>query len=250
MTLFQSFFLGLIQGVTEFLPISSSGHLNLFSALFRLSSSLSFDVFLHLASLLTVLIYFYSQRSYFFKNFFYIVIATIPAALIGLFFKSYIETLFSSTQYLPLFFLSTALFLISTKFIKSRKTTSLTAKTSLLIGFSQALALLPGISRSGATISAALLLGLSPINAFNFSFSLFIPAAIGSLILSFSDLKTLSLLNINFLIAFITAFFVGLISLKLLQKTLQSHHLWIFGLYTLFLSIILFLSIYHPISTI
>lgn len=246
MTLFQSFFLGLVQGVTEFLPVSSSGHLNLFSALFRLPSSLSFDVFLHLASLLTVLVYFYSKRSYFFKNFFYIVIATIPAALIGLFFKSYIETLFSSIQYLSLFFLSTSLFLISTKFIKRKKTTSLTFKTSLLIGFSQAIALLPGVSRSGATISAALLLGLSPVNAFNFSFGLFIPATIGSLILSFSDLKNLSLLNINFIIAFFTAFFVGLISLKFLQKSLQSHHLWRFGIYTLILALILAAHVFLP----
>lgn len=246
MTLFQSFFLGLVQGVTEFLPISSSGHLNLFSAFFRIEPSLDFDVFLHLASLFSVLIFFYPKRSYFFKNFFYIVIASLPAAIAGLFFKSTIETIFSSVQYLSLFFLSTSFFLISTKFIRSQKTTTLTTKFSLLIGFSQALALLPGISRSGVTISAALLLGLSPVNAFNFSFSLFIPAVIGSLVLSFTDLSAFSLLNLNYLVALITAFLVGLISLKFLQKSLHSHHLWQFGVYTLILALVLAAHVFFP----
>lgn len=246
MTLFQNFFLGLVQGITEFLPISSTGHLNLISSFFHVQPSLSFDVFLHLASFISVIIFFYPKRSYFLKNFFYIVIASLPAAITGLFFKSYLEFIFSSIQYLSLFFLSTSFFLVSTKFIKSKKTTSLTIKNSLLIGFSQALALLPGVSRSGITISAALLLGLSPTNAFNFSFSLFIPAVIGSLILNFTDLSSLSLLNENYLIALLTAFFVGLLSLKFLQQSLRSHHLWCFGIYTLILSLILAAHVFFP----
>lgn len=246
MTLFQNFFLGLVQGITEFLPVSSTGHLNLISSFFHVRPSLSFDVFLHLASLFSVIIFFYPKRSYFIKNFFYIVIATTPAALTGFLFKSSIETIFSSIQYLSLFFLSTSFFLISTKFIRIKKATTLSVKNSLLIGFSQALALLPGVSRSGVTISAALLLGLSPNDAFNFSFSLFIPAVIGSLVLSFADLSSFSLMNINYLTAFVTAFLVGLVSLKFLQKSLNSRHLWRFGVYTLILALVLAAHVFFP----
>lgn len=242
MTFIQSIFLSLVQGVTEFLPISSSGHLNLTQYLFRLTPSLTFDIFLNTATLLSVLFFFRKKTNYFIQNLKYIIVASIPAGLVGIFFKDNVEVLFSNQNLLPYFFLITSVLVLSTKFLGS-KDQKLNYQKALIIGLFQSLAILPGVSRSGATIFAGLLVGLAPITAFNFSFCLFIPASLGALVLGLKDMSSSGILDLQYLLPFILTFIVGLVALKILQKIIINNKFWIFSIYTFILSILLFFLI-------
>ncbi len=239
MSLIQSLILAFVQGLTEFLPISSDGHLNLVQYLFGFSPSLTFDIYLHLATFFSVIFFFRKRLSYFFSNIKYIFIGSIPVIVTGFFLKDYITTIFINPKLLPFFFLITALYTLFTKFIK-KQDKKITYLSALIIGIFQALALLPGVSRSGGTIFSALLLGLSPINAFNFSFSLFIPATFGAILLEIKNILSLNILTLNNLVAFIVTFLVGLLALNFLEKALTSNRFWFFGIYTLILSLTLF----------
>lgn len=239
MSLLQSLILAVVQGITEFLPISSDGHLNLVQHFFGFSPSLTFDVFLHLATFFSVLFFFRKKIPYFISNLKYIIVGSIPAVIVGFCFKDQIESLFASPSLLPFFFLITAAYALSTKFLK-KQDKKVTYLSALVIGTFQALALLPGVSRSGGTIFSALLFGLSPLNAFNFSFSLFIPASAGAILLELKDILSPSILTANNLLAFVFAFFVGLAALKILEKALTSNKYWYFGVYTLILALSLF----------
>jgi len=236
-TTLSSLFLGFIQGLTEFLPISSSGHLNLAQYFLSLTPSLTFDVFLNTATLLSVLVFFRGQIKYFLSNLKYILVATLPAAFIGILLKDQISAIFSSIHFLPLFFLITSVFLFSTRTAKNKSV--LNYKSALIIGLAQALALLPGVSRSGATIATALLLGISPIDAFNFSFCLFIPASLGALLLDSKAISSLSFTPV-LILSFIISFLVGLFALFLLKKAITQKSFWYFGIYTFSVSILLF----------
>lgn len=239
MTFIQSLVLGLTQAVSEFLPVSSDGHLNLVQHFFHLTPSLALDVFLHAATFLSVLFFFRRQTKYFFSHLNYIVVGSIPAAIVGLFFKDQIEDLFANPSLLPYFFLITGLTVFSTKFIKS-KNCQLTYSKAFVIGLFQALAILPGVSRSGGTIFSALLLGLSPATAFNFSFALFIPVSVGAILLSLKDIFSESLINPVNLLVFIITSLVGVLVLSYLQKLVIKNKFWIFGLYVIVLSVCLF----------
>ncbi len=239
MSLLQSILLSLIQGIAEFLPISSSGHLNLAQYFFKLEPSLTLDIFLNTATFLSVIFFFRKQIKYFFQNLKFIIVASIPTALVGFLFKDQVNTLFSNIHLLPFFFILGSIFVFSTKFFKP-KDAKLNYKKALIIGIFQSIAILPGVSRAGATIFIALLLGLSPIQSFNFSFCLFIPASIGALILSAKDLSSVGILNPEYLLAFVITFITGIIALGILKKVLISKKFWIFGIYTFLLALILF----------
>lgn len=238
MNYFQSILFSLIQGIAEFLPISSSGHLNLAQYFLHLTPSLTLDIFLNTATLLSVLFFFRHKIAYFFQNLKFIVVASIPAALVGVFLKDQVDSIFSTINLLPFFFILGSIFVFSTKFF-NQKESKLNYQKAIIIGLFQAIAILPGVSRAGATIFASLFLGLSTIEAFNFSFCLFIPASIGALVLSAKDLSTAGIFNIQYLISFILTFIVGVISLTILQKVLISKKFWIFGIYTFFLALVL-----------
>lgn len=238
MSLIQNLILAFVQGVTEFLPISSDGHLNLFQHLFGFAPSLTFDVFLHLATFFSVLFFFRKRLPYFLSNFKYIIIGSIPVIIAGFFLKDQISSLAGYPKLLPFFFLFTSAYTIATKFIKKRDK-KITYLSAFIIGIFQALAILPGVSRSGGTIFAALLLGLSSLNAFNFSFSLFIPASAGAILLEAKDIFTPSILTFNNLISLVFTFFIGLVALKLLEKILTGNKFWYFGIYTLILALVL-----------
>ncbi len=225
--------LGLVQALSEFLPISSSSHLNLFQQ----KPSLSLDIFLHLATLGSVLVYFRKQVPFFVKNLKFIVVATLPAAIAGIFLNGSLESIFSQPNLLPLFFLITSILVFSTKFI-SPKDQSLNHQKALIIGLFQALAIMPGVSRSGATIFAALLMGLSPTTAFQFSFSLFIPATLGAMFLNLPQISQLDF-NITYLFAFILTFIVGIFALSLVKKFLNRRFFWLFSIYTFILALLL-----------
>lgn len=238
MTFLQTILLSIIQGVAEFLPISSSGHLNLAQYFLHLTPSLTLDIFLNTATFLSVLFFFRHQIKYFFKNLKYIVVGSIPAALVGVLFKDQIDSIFSNIHLLPYFFILGSIFVFSTKFFQP-KDSKLNYKTAIIIGLFQTIAILPGVSRAGATIFAALLLGFSTVEAFNFSFCLFIPASIGALLLGLKDFSSSGILSFQYLTAFVLTFIVGIISLTILKKVLTSHKFWIFGVYTFFLALIL-----------
>jgi undecaprenyl-diphosphatase len=240
MSFLQSIILSFIQGITEFLPISSDGHLNLFQYFFGLTPSLSFDIFLHAATFLSVLFFFRYQIKYFFSNLKYIVVGSIPAIIVGFFFKDQIESLFASPKLLPLFFLITGSLVLATRSL-TKKNKPLTYFSAFIIGIFQALAILPGVSRSGCTIFAALLLGLSPLNAFNFSFSLFIPATAGAILLDIKNILRPNILTPTNLISFIITFIVGFFALKFLKKIITDDKFWIFGIYVITLAIGLFI---------
>jgi undecaprenyl-diphosphatase len=225
----------MVQGISEFLPISSSGHLNLAQYFFGLTPSLTFDIFLNTATLLSVLFYFRSNIKFFFSNLPQIIIGSIPAGVVGVLFKDQIESIFSDITLLPLFFMITAAFVFSTQYF-NKKNTKISYKQAIIIGLFQMLAILPGVSRSGSTIFAGLLMGLSPATAFNYSFSLFIPASLGALVLGLKDILGQNLFTLNNLVAFAYTFIVGLISLTLLRKLLVDRKLWMFGVYSLLLA--------------
>lgn len=240
MNLVQTLILAFVQGVTEFLPVSSSGHLNLFQHYFGYIPSLGFDIFLNTATLLSVLFFFRNQLKFFFSHLPQIIIASIPAAFVGIFFKDTVESLFSNFSLLPIFFIINSLILLSTKKSKGEKS-QITIVQAIIIGFSQAFAILPGVSRAGTTIATALALGLAPETAFNFSFCLFIPASLGAIVLAVKDLNVSTFLNSQYLFAFVLTFIVGIFALRLLQKFLKRRQIWYFGIYTLTVALILLL---------
>lgn len=262
MSILLLIFLGIVQGLAEFLPVSSSGHLAFLENILKLSESqrLSYTVFLHLGTTLALLFYFRKKIFEIILNSFrhsglekqkeslnlilMIIIGTLPIAILGYFAKDKIEHYFQLPYYPALFLLITGIILFGSKFSKERKS-QLTYFYSFLIGIAQAIALLPGISRSGITISFALLLGLSRTNSFEFSFLLSIPAIIGANILLMKNI-TLNLTVIPLLLSIIIPFTIGLLALFLLKKLVLnkklhyfSYYCWILGI-TVLLLIILF----------
>lgn len=229
-------FLALIQAATEFLPISSSGHLALFSNIISEPDVFFFTV-LQLSSLFAVIIFtrkeikdlvlFRGNR----RLWIYLIISTIPALFFGLIFKRIIEHSFSSLLFLGFAFIFTGIILFFTKFTKPYS--EFNSKNSLFIGLFQALALFPGVSRSGMTISSALFAGIDREKAAKFSFLLFIPLSIGAFVLEVGGFY----FNTSLLIAFLISLVFSLIFLKLLLEVIKKNALWIFSIYCLFIGL-------------
>lgn len=230
--------LGVVQGLTEFLPVSSSGHLLLIEKLGVAPPSLATNLFLHVATLLVVLMsmrksVFDLVRHPFGERMIWIVIASIPTAIIGVIFKLFFEELLVG-KYLSISFLITALLLLTAKetpFKPKRKV------GAFLVGLAQGLAVLPGISRSGTTISAMTFLNYDKEEATELSFLMSIPVIIGGAIV---ELKDLSFAEIDWIIlvtAFITAFVSGFFAIKVMLK---NFHLakTPFAIYLLVISIV------------
>lgn len=249
--------LGLIQGITEFLPVSSSGHIQLIEFFgFTQSSGLFTTIILHFASALSILFVFYKKikEIIFFQSkdsLIYIVkilLALIPAVLIGLSFEDQIKRIFEGEAYLlAIMFFITALVLYGTNKINTRNS-NLTYIIVFLIGLSQAFAIMPGISRSGLTICTALFLGVNKNEATNFSFIIALPlifgAVIKSLLFDFPEVKA-EVLTINLyplLVSFLVTFFVGLLCCKWMIKIVEKNKLSYFSYYCFGLSVLLILS--------
>lgn len=189
--------LGIVQGLTEFLPVSSSGHLLLFKHLFGMDADmfgLSFDIALHLATLVAVCIVFRKRilsllRKPFQPYTYMLVIATIPAAIVGLLFDDYIESISESGGFLGIAFLLTAaVLLVAQKCGKREKhSADITWKDALIIGAAQGVAVIPGLSRSGSTLAAGLLTGLKKHTALDFAFMMSIPVILGSAVVGVKD---------------------------------------------------------------
>ena len=249
MTLIEAITLGVIQGITEFLPISSSGHLVLGQALLGIVlPGNEFEVITHLGTLLSVFCFFWTDIIKLFtgirdiktqKYILYLTVATIPAVVVGLTSKSFISVLFESIKMVSISLIFTGLILfLSQKLIQRFET--MTIKKGLLIGLSQAIAIIPGISRSGMTISMGLALGISGKEAAKFSFLLAIPSITGAGILTLMDtsFSTITIPESSLIAAFLSSFIIGYLSLKCLFGLLESGKFHLFGYYCILIGIL------------
>ncbi|CQR46995.1 Undecaprenyl-diphosphatase [Paraliobacillus sp. PM-2] len=261
--LLKYIFFGFIQGFTEPIPISSSGHLVIVQNLFHLKlENLSFEILVNFGSLVAVLIIyrkdiirliqnglnFIVKRDTSAKSDFnfilYLVIATIPAGVIGILFEDQIGTFFSVTKTIGITLIITGFALWIIRNIRGRKNDgALTIKDAIIIGLAQSVALIPGISRSGATIVAAMLLGMKQETALRFSFLLYIPISLGTMLLSFDDLFTSALKTmwIPYMLAFITAIFATYFSLRWFMNIMAKGNLKYFAWYCFIVGFIAFL---------
>lgn len=262
-------FLGIIQGFTEPLPISSSGHLVLMQELFNINiPGLSFEAFVNFGSTIAIIIYFYEDLKKliieFFKYIFKkesrdtteeswlygwkIVVATLPLVVATVIFKLLGIDFEIHTFGVGLALLITALILLIVSIrIKNNKNliSNITFQSALIIGMFQVIALIPGISRSGMTIAGALLIGIALKESFNFSFIMFIPASIGGLLISLVSILNdpdISKYIIGYLLSAVFAFIFTLIGLKLFKNLLEKNKLHYFSLYCFIISISIILS--------
>lgn len=254
--------LGIIQGFTEPLPISSSGHLMLFKNIFNsdVLNDMNFEIFVNFGSLLAIIflykneiiniikdffLYIKSKDKKYYDNFRYsylIVIATIPACIIGLFLKDFIEKNFT-LKIVGLMFIITSLLLYSIKDSNGYKEKNqISIFDSIKIGLFQALALIPGISRSGSTIVGALKSNLNRETALNFSFMLYIPISIATFILGILDIKSnISSLLIPYLISTFMAFITTYYSAKMFINITKKGKLIYFSIYCFLLGFFIFI---------
>lgn len=243
--LLKAIFLGALQGFTEFLPISSSGHLLLFQKIFKLNPDMPFIVYLHLGTTFSLLFFLFSTLKKEIKNknyalLFKIIIALIPITLVGLFFKNRIEEIFSNFYFLSFFFLISSLLIFFTRYTKE-KFSSINYLQAAIIGAFQVLGIFPGISRSGSTIAGALYLGIEKEKGFYFSFLLGLPTIIGANILEFHK-DTSLLFTLPYLLGFLFSFIFGLLALYLLRYFVIKRKFYYFSYYLFFLFIILLID--------
>jgi len=265
----QSIILGIIQGITEFLPISSTGHLVIFHRIIDspLFNNLTFDVILHAGTLLALLIYFYKEIIELIKGFFlsifkpdfrrdlnqriswFIIIGTIPVAVAGYFFGDFIEI---NLRSLPI--VITSLIIVGILFIVVERTVKILRSLevinlgdSLFIGLAQILSLIPGVSRSGITIIAGMSKKLTRESSAKFAFLLAIPAIFGATLKQVLDLgfnNLMSEIGLVYLAGFLSSFIIGLLALKFLLNFLKNHSLIGFAVYRFILAIILIFIFY------
>ena len=250
MTILEAVVLGIIQGITEFLPVSSSGHLALMQHFLGLKEpQVFFDVMLHLGTLGAVVIAykqsiqelagasfsalanprFYRRPISFIKDstdlklIWYILLGSVPTGIIALAFKQQLEALFIKPTIVAVMLITTGVILQLPRLRRSTVQGDCPVRFwhSPLIGIAQALAITPGISRSGATISLALLLGISPKQAGRFSFLLSIPAILGAVLLKLKDVASISVNPMVVVVGTLTSFLVGYIALRVLLAVLD-----------------------------
>ena len=251
------FFLAIIQGISEFLPISSSFHLIIFRDVFLVGKSiidsnmeLTFDIALHFGTLLAIITYFYKDiintLKYNKRLINNIIVASIPAAIIGLLFEDIIEGMIRSKYYLIVISLIGVGIIIYYIDIKSKQNKSLNAmnlKDSLIIGLCQIFALIPGFSRSGTTIAGGRLLGINREDTTKFSFFLSIPIILGALLIQlFKTDYNILYQNLSILITgVLVSFVVGLLCIKLLINYVKTNDFKIFMWYRIVFGIVVFL---------
>ena len=234
--------LGIVQGLTEFLPVSSSGHLVLFAKIFGISGhEVALSIVLHLGTLAAVAVFFFRDIYSALRNAFmlwYIVVVTLITGAIGITGKDFFESLFSSLPAVCIAWLCTGVLLLITKKFMSQKRSSVTLKDSIVLGVTQAIAIVPGISRSAMTISTLLFRGLSVRTAFSFSFIVSIPAILGATLLEAKKIGFAVQGNTAALSAgFIASLCAGLAGLWLLKRALIKERFHYFGYYCIGISL-------------
>lgn len=280
MDIIQAIIIGIVQGLTEFLPISSSAHLVFLPEIMGVQSSLAFDTLLHIGTLVAIFAYFWNDiinmiksffssladipRGQFKKNFqedqykklaWLVIIGTIPAGIAGILFKSNFESLFSSILAVGIFLIITGFLLWGSERFSQRirpedrkPLKKLTIKNSLIVGIAQAFAIAPGISRSGATISAGLFLGFERELAARYSFLLSIPAILGAALVQAKDITSLDMSTAALVAGFLAAAISGYLAIKFMLKLIKERSLLIFAYYCWIVGIIaVALSLYFHI---
>ncbi|HNS25181.1 MAG TPA: undecaprenyl-diphosphatase UppP [Methanobacteriaceae archaeon] len=270
MTIIQAIILGMVQGLTEFLPISSSAHLVLIPELLGVKSNLAFDTLLHLGTLIAVLYYFWNDVVNMIQAFisslfdlpsgkfreklredpykrlsWLIIVGTIPAGLMGVLFKDFFEGLFSSVTSVAVFMLITGFILWGVERMPrgNRDVKDISFTNSLLVGIAQGCAIAPGISRSGATIATSLFLGFDREMAARFSFLLSIPAILGAALIQVKDLTTgFDLSTGVFLAGLLSSVIFGYLAIRFLMGYIKKHKLTIFAYYCWIVGIIVLSS--------
>ena len=255
MTSIEAILLGFVQGITEFLPVSSSGHLAFFTHFLGITEEgLLFEVLVHFATLLAVVFYFRTtlrklQRA----DLITIVVASVPAAMIGLLFEDAIAQIFGSVIVVAaLLFLTGALNIYSGKILRDREQeeektmgiSSLSWRQAFIIGLFQAMAILPGVSRSGSTVAGALSQGIDKKTAFQFSFIMVIPVIAGATLLQLIELAQQPVLPAAtpLLLGCLVAFVTGLASLRLLDYMIARAHFAWFGIYCFIVGTVVLLA--------
>ncbi len=266
---FRSLIIGAVQGITEFLPISSSGHLVLVPYIFNWDyRGLSFDIALHFGTVIAIVAYFWKDwmaiitqgvgirnrglglgrdprpKTQDLNNYppnllWQIIVATIPAAIIGYLISGYVESTFHSPILLAsnLIIFGVILYLVDKFAKKSSQISQISYKQSFIVGLTQCLALVPGVSRSGITMIASRSLGLDRENAARFSFLLGTPAMIGAFVFDIKDLP-LSEINMPFLLGVISSTVFGFLAIKYLLEYLKRGNFSVFMWYRIALAII------------
>lgn len=247
MSWLEALFLGVLQGLTEFLPVSSSGHLVIFQNLLGIHEpQLFFDVLVHAGTLTAVLLFY---RKLILKHvvgcfqrdgqdsrrlLLMIVAASIPTGLIGVLFQDFFESMFASPFYVGIFWLITGIALVLVPRLRQGdgEIESIKIPDALLVGLAQGLAILPGVSRSGATIITGMSRGVHPRAAADFSFLLSIPAILGATFLQFRKVESVASSQWGvYLIGFLSAAVVGYAAIALLINMLKKRKIQPFGWY-------------------
>lgn len=249
----QALLLGLVQGLTEYLPVSSSGHLAIGSALFGIEGeeNLAFTVIVHVATVFSTLVILWKEISWIFKGltqcrmndetryFINIVISMIPVGIVGVFFKDYVEEIFGSgLAIVGSMLFVTALLLTFSYFAKPRQKANISMRDAFIIGLAQAVAVLPGLSRSGSTIATGLLLGNSKEKLAQFSFIMVIPPILGEALLDVvkmlqgsADSMLQSVAPLSLIVGFLAAFISGCVACKWMISIVKRGKLIYFAIY-------------------
>jgi undecaprenyl-diphosphatase len=252
MTWWQGAVLGIVQGLTEFLPISSSGHLVVAERMIGLRTpGVLVEVVLHVATLLAVVIVYWqrlieltigaiARRPEAWRYVGLLAVGTVPAALIGFLFADWFERAFDSLATVGVSFLLTSAFLWSTRWARQATRGEPSVSGAVGIGLAQALAVLPGISRSGSTITAGMWLGVDPVRAAEFSFLLAIPAILGAAVLQIPHLSAGALdVGLSSLaVGFVTSLVAGIFAIKVLVVLLEKRAFHRFAPYCLILGLL------------
>jgi undecaprenyl-diphosphatase len=275
MDIIQAIILGIIQGLTEFLPVSSSAHLVFITEILHLPPNVAFDTILHLGTLVAVVAFFWKdvitiisafissvldifrgrfkeglEETPFKKLSWLLLVGTIPAGIMGILLQKQFEALFSDVLYVGFFLLITGFLLWGAERVKpgEKDIKDITFKNALVIGIAQGIAIAPGISRSGATISAGLFSGLNRELAARFSFLLSIPAILGAAAVQMRHVNGLDTSTITLIAGFLAAMIFGYLAIKLLLKIIKertlmifAYYCWIVGILTIILSFVLHL---------
>ena len=253
MNWFEALWMGLIQGLTEYLPVSSSGHLTLASALFGIKAeeNLAFTIAVHVATVLSTLVILWKEIAWIFKGLFRfennaetryvanIVVSMIPVGIVGVFFKDKVEEIFGAgVAVVGAMLLVTALLLTFSYYAKPRQKENISLRDAFIIGLSQAVAVLPGLSRSGTTIATGLLLGNNKAKLAQFSFLMVIPPILGEALLDTVKMikhgtaAVMGDISLGILaVGFVAAFVSGCIACKWMISIVKRGKLIYFAIY-------------------
>lgn len=263
----QALILGLVQGLTEYLPVSSSGHLEIGQHLLGVEDvgGLTFDIVVHVATVLATLVILWKEIIWIFKGLFRwdgqlnmeqkyalnIIISMIPIGIVGLCFKDYIDAIFEgSLVVVGVCLIVTAILLTLTHFIRPKEREEISPLHAFIIGLAQAVAVLPGLSRSGSTIATGLLLGESKKNLAQFSFLMVIPPILGEALLDFKHIvapsaeylaehgQTAPIPTVALVVGFIAAFISGCFACKWMISLVKKCKLIYFAIYCFIVGIL------------